>query len=113
MENVDASVVGLAGRDEMGIVAMYAALLDGKCHTLVLKDVPSTLDLPGAKDGRDASFEMLNALQVTDNYQVPALLHPTKIIFLGEMEDRYNWAVNVLRDIKLESSIEVVENLEN
>ncbi len=113
LENVDASAVGFAGRNEMGIIAMYAALLDGKCHTLMLKDVPPTLDLPGAKDGRDASFEMLNALQVTDNYQVPALLSPTKIVFMEEMEDRYNWSVNVLRDVGVEPSIEILKNTEN
>jgi hypothetical protein len=110
LENVDATAVGIAGRDEMGVVAMYAAFLDGNCNTLILKDVPPTLDLPGEKDGRDASFEMLNALQVTDNYQLPALLNPAKIIFLEEMEDGFNWSVNVLRDLGLEPSIEIVEN---
>lgn len=69
---------------------MYAALLDGQCQTLVLKDVPPTLDLPGEKDGRDASFELLNALQVTDNYQVPALLYLTRTIILGELLDPFN-----------------------
>ena len=113
LENVDASAVGFAGRNEMGIVALYAALLDEKCHTLILKDVPPTLDLPGAKDGRDATVELLNALQVTDNYQVPALLNPTNIVFLGGMENRYNWSVNVLRDIGTEPSIKIVENLGN
>ena len=113
MENVDASAVGIAGRNEMGVVAMYAALLDGKCQKLILKDVPSTLDLPGAKDGRDASFELLNALQITDNYQVPAILHPTEIIFLGEMEERYNWSVDILGNIGVEQSIKVRNTLED
>jgi hypothetical protein len=113
LENVDASNVGIAGRDEMGVVAMYAALMDGKCHTLVMKDVPPTLDLPGAKDGRDASFELLNALQIIDNYQVPALLNPTRVVFLGEMEDNFSWSVNVLDNIGVEPSIEVLKNLEN
>ena len=100
--NVDASAVGIAGRGEMGVVAMYAALLDGNCHSLFLKDVPPTLDLPGAKDGRDASFELLNALQITDNYQLPALLYPAKIVFQGETGDSFNWSLDVLNDIGLE-----------
>ncbi len=113
LENVDATQIGFAGRNEMGVVALYAALLDGECHTLVLKDVPATLDLPGAKDGRDASFELLNALQVTDNYQLPALVNPTKIVFLEGMEDRYNWSIDVIKDIGAEPSIEIIENLGN
>ena len=102
VENVDTSAIGIAGRGEMGVIAMYAALLDGSCHKLILKDVPPTLDIPGAKDGRDASFELLNALQITDNYQLPALLYPAKIEFQGESGDSFNWSLNVLRDIGLE-----------
>jgi len=113
MDNVDASKIGIAGRNEMGVVAMYAALLDGECHTLILKDTPPTLDLPGASDGRDASFEMLNALQITDNYQVPALLNPTKIFFLGELPDPYVWSVDVLKNIGAKTSISVVSKLDN
>jgi cephalosporin-C deacetylase-like acetyl esterase len=113
LENVDASAVGIAGRNEMGVIAMYAALLDSNCHTLILKDVPSTLNIPGAKDGRDASFEMLNALQITDNYQVPALLNPTRIVFLGAIEDNFNWPVDVLKNIGLEPSIEVLSKMED
>jgi cephalosporin-C deacetylase-like acetyl esterase len=113
LENVDVSAVGIAGRNEMGVVAMYTALLDGTCHTLILKDVPPTLDLPGEKDGRDAPFEMLNALQITDNYQLPALLNPANIIFLEEMEDRFNWSVNTLINIGIDPSIEVLKNLEH
>ena len=113
IENVEASKVGIAGRNEMGVVAMYAALLDGKCHTIILKDVPPTLDMPGAKDGRDASFEMLNALQITDNYQLPALLYPAKIKFLGEMQDPYNWSVEVLKITGGAESILVLTSLDD
>lgn len=107
LNNVDPSQTGIAGRNEMGVVALYAGLLDGQCHTLILKDVPSTLDLPGAKDGRDATFELLNALQITDNYQIPALLYPTEVKFVGDIQDPYAWSIEVLKKIGAEPSVSV------
>ncbi|MEN8227672.1 MAG: hypothetical protein ABFS38_05915, partial [Bacteroidota bacterium] len=59
-------------KEEMAAVAMYAALLDGNCHTLILKDPPATQDAPGRPDGQGAAIEMLNCLRITDLGQLPA-----------------------------------------
>ncbi len=63
LDGVDPEKMGIAARDEMTVVAMYAALLDGNCHTLILKDPPASQDSPSQPDGRGAAIEMLNCLQ--------------------------------------------------
>jgi len=78
---------------------MYAALLDGNCHTLILKDPPETQNCPSQPDGRGAAIEMLNCLRITDIYQLPALLMPAKIRFQGEIPEVYQWSEKVLLDL--------------
>lgn len=99
LEGIDPENIGIAARDEMTVVAMYAALLDGNCSTLVLKDPPSSQDKPSQADGRGAAIEMLNCLQITDLYQLPALLPPTKIHFQGEVPESYQWSAGLLNKL--------------
>jgi cephalosporin-C deacetylase-like acetyl esterase len=99
LDDVDPGKIGIAARDEMTVVAMYAALLDGNCHTLILKDPPASQDSPSQPDGRGAAIEMLNCLRVTDLYQLPALLTPTKIKFQGEIPETYQWSEKILSAI--------------
>jgi dienelactone hydrolase len=96
LEGVDADNIGIAARDEMAVVAMYAALMDGNCKALVLKNPPETQDKPSQRDGRGEATEMLNCLRVIDVYQLPALLAPVKIIFSGEIPVAYQWSEKVL-----------------
>jgi cephalosporin-C deacetylase-like acetyl esterase len=99
LDGVDPDKIGIAARDEMTAVAMYAALMDGNCHTLILKDPPASQDSPSQPDGRGAAIEMLNCLQITDLYQLPALLMPAKIIFQGEVPEAYQWSEKILSAI--------------
>ncbi len=99
LEGVDPGQIGIAAREEMCVVAMYAALMDGDCETLILKNPPATQDAPGRPDGRGAAMEMLNCLRVTDLYQLPALLSPAKIIYEGEIPESYQWSESVLNKI--------------
>jgi hypothetical protein len=103
LEGVDTGKIGIAARDEMTVVAMYAALLDGHCHTLILKDPPESQDSPSRPDGRGAAIEMLNCLRITDLYQLPALLVPAKIRFQGEIPEVYQWSEKVLKDLGKEN----------
>jgi hypothetical protein len=105
LDGVDPGKIGIAARDEMTVVAMYAALLDGHCHTLILKDPPETQDSPSRPDGRGAAIEMLNCLRITDLYQLPALLMPANIRFQGEIPEVYQWSEKVLGDLGKENMI--------
>ncbi|MEA3461447.1 MAG: acetylxylan esterase [Bacteroidota bacterium] len=100
LDGVDPGKIGIAARDEMTVVAMYAALLDGNCHALILENPPESQDTPSRPDGRGAAIEMLNCLRITDLYQLPALLMPAKINFQGEVPDSYQWSEEVLQTLK-------------
>jgi hypothetical protein len=52
--------------------------------------------LASSPGGRGAAVEILNCLRVTDVYQLPALISPADIIFIGEMPESYMWSENVL-----------------
>jgi hypothetical protein len=84
---------------------MYAALLDGDCHTLVLKDPRASQDTPGQPNGKGAAIEMLNCLRVTDLYQLPALLTPTNIHFQGQIPDSYQWSEDLLHNLGMDHII--------
>ncbi len=99
LEGIDPENIGIAAREEMTVVAMYAALLDGNCTSLVLKDPPASQDQPSQADGRGAAIEMLNCLQITDLYQLPALLLPAKISFQGGIPESYLWSEEVLNKL--------------
>lgn len=99
LESVDAGKIGIAARDEMSVVALYAALLDGKCKTLILKNPPASQDTASSPDGRGPAIEMLNCLRVTDVYQLPALLAPADILFAGTIPETYKWSENTLKKL--------------
>jgi cephalosporin-C deacetylase-like acetyl esterase len=111
LPDVDAGKIGIAARGEMASIALYAALLDGQCKTLILQNPPPTQDMAGNPDGRGDALEMLNCLQITDVYQLPALVHPTKTWFVGDIPDTYQWSFNTLKKLNLNTQIEMVENL--
>ena len=85
LEGINADSIGIAAKDEMGVVALYTALLDGNCKAVLLQDPPESQDVPSNPDGKGAAVEMLNCLKVTDVYQLPALIPETEILFKGEI----------------------------
>jgi hypothetical protein len=99
LPGVDGEKICIAARDEMTVVALYAALLNGGCHTIILKNPPSTQDTPSSKDGRGESIELFNCLRITDVYQIPALLFPMEIRFIGEPPSSYQWSKNVYKSL--------------
>jgi hypothetical protein len=96
LRGVDPEKIGIAARNEMAVVALYSALLDEKCKTLILKNPPASQDVASSPDGRGPAIEMLNCLRVTDVYQIPALLDNAEIVFIGELPDTYKWSENTL-----------------
>lgn len=96
LQGVDPDKISLAAEGDMAVVALYAALMDGKCETVILKDPPATQDSGSNPDGKGSALEMLNCLKVTDVCQIPALLAPTRSIFIEKVPEAYKWAEGVL-----------------
>jgi cephalosporin-C deacetylase-like acetyl esterase len=109
LKAVDPEKIGIAARDEMGVVALYAALLDGNCHTVILKNPPESQDLSSRPDGSGAASEILNCLKVTDVYQLPALIPATNITFKEPVPDSYLWSEKIRRNIGAKEFIRIVE----
>ncbi len=107
LNGIESGKIGIAARDEMSVVALYSALLDGKCSTLILKNPPASQDFPGSPDGRGPAIEMLNCLRFTDVYQLPALLTPAEIIFAGKVPDTYKWADTLLARLHLKPTTRI------
>jgi cephalosporin-C deacetylase-like acetyl esterase len=99
LDGVDPEKIGISARDEMTVVAMYAALLDGNCHSLILQNPPASQDMPSRPDGRGPATEMLNCLRITDIYQLPALLMPAEIKFQGVVPETYQWSEKTLEEL--------------
>jgi cephalosporin-C deacetylase-like acetyl esterase len=100
LSNVDAKNIGVAARDEMSVVALYAALMDGHCNRVVLDNPPATQDVTSDPAGRGPAMEMLNCLQITDVNRLPAILSPAKIEFLNSIPHAYDWANLVSSKVK-------------
>ena len=113
LPGVDSRQIGVAAGGEMAAIALYGALLDGDCHSVVLKNPPATQNSSSNKDGRGASIEMLNCLQITDVNQLPALIHPTQTVFIGSVPEPYQWSLRTLENIGQTKLIEQVESMED
>lgn len=96
LPGVDPEKVSIAARDGMGAVALYAAFLDEQCEQVILQNPPGTHDLPSPENGRDFALELLNVLRITDLYQLPALISPTRVVFEGDIPEAFNWSRDVL-----------------
>jgi cephalosporin-C deacetylase-like acetyl esterase len=97
LPGVDGSRVAIAARGEMGVVALYAALLDGRVTSIILDAPPATQNAPSERDGRGPAVEMLNCLRYTDLAQVAGLLYPAEIAVSGEVPATYGWTENLYR----------------
>ena len=96
---VDPTKISIAARNEMGVVALYAALMDGKCKSVILKNPPETQDQASDPGGKGPPTEILNCLRVTDVYQIPILLSPTTVTFSGEIPAKYQWSEDILEKL--------------
>jgi len=99
LDFVDPENTGLAAHGSMAAVALYAALLDGQCKEIILKDPPATQDAPSRPDGRGEAIEMLNCLRFTDVYQLPALLYPAEVSMTGQIPETYHWSARILEKL--------------
>lgn len=91
LPGVDPERVALAGRGQMAVVALYAALLDGKLEMVALDRLPATQNAPSDPDGTGSAIEMLNCLRFTDLPYVAGLLYPADLVFVGTRPESYRW----------------------
>lgn len=85
LAGVDHERIVLAGSGEMAVVALYAALLDGKIAGLILDQPPATLNAPDNIQGRPQFKEIINLLRYTDVAHTAACLWPMKLAVVGEL----------------------------
>ncbi|RJP31386.1 MAG: hypothetical protein C4527_08015 [Candidatus Omnitrophota bacterium] len=111
LESVDGETIAIAARGEMCVIALYAALLDGKVHTLLLQNPPPTQNAESAKDGRGEAIEMLNCLRITDLPQVAGIVWPTKVFFIGKPHENYQWAMETCQNIGQKERIGVLQGI--
>lgn len=111
LPDVDVGQIGIAARGEMASIALYAALLDGQCKTLILQNPPQTQDVASNPDGKGEALEMLNCLQITDVNQLPAMVHPTQTWVIGDLPENYQWSLTTLKKLNLNEQMEMVEDL--
>ncbi|MEX0883419.1 MAG: hypothetical protein WDZ72_08095, partial [Cyclobacteriaceae bacterium] len=97
LPGVDPQKVRLAAREEMGVVALYSAFLDEQCEQVILQNPPGSHDRESPVNGRDFPLELLNVLRITDLYQLPALVSPTRTVFEGDIPEAYTWSDEVLK----------------
>lgn len=107
LPGVDPAKISIAARDDMSVVALYSALMDGNCESLILRNPPETQDLASDTYGKGAAIEMLNCLRITDVYQIPALLSPAIIKFAGQIPPAYIWSQDLLAKIGMKKFITI------
>ncbi len=113
LPGVDHSRIALAARGEMAAVALYAALLDGKLHTLLIGNPPPTQNARSNEDGTGEAIEMLNCLRITDLPQVAGILYPTQVVFVGEPHTNYAWVNDTAVSLGIQDSIHTVDSIRN
>jgi hypothetical protein len=99
LPGVDPEKISIAARNDMAVVALYAALMDEKCVSLILKNPPETQDQSSSPDGKGQATEMLKCLRITDVYQIPALLTPATVTFKGAVPSAYLWSGEILEKL--------------
>ena len=97
LPGVDDAQLAIAARGEMGAVALYAALLDGRLKTVLLESPPASQDAASQPNGKGPAIEMLNCLRYTDLPQVAGLLYPAEVVISGEFPASYAWAADVYK----------------
>lgn len=100
LKAVEESHIAIAARDEMAVIAAYAALLDTRVQAVLLKNPPATQNAPSQVDGRGPALEMLNCLRITDVAQVTGMLFPRPIGLLGHVPDTYTWARDLYQTLE-------------
>jgi cephalosporin-C deacetylase-like acetyl esterase len=101
-EKIPATRVMLFGREDAGIVALYAALFDDRVSAVILGDPPSSHWQGPA---------LLNALRITDIPEVAGALAPREVIFLRATPAGFTETKELLKRIGNASALRVAGSL--
>jgi hypothetical protein len=85
-EKLSASSISLYGKDEMGIVALYAALFEERIKQVILSDPPASHWQRPA---------LLNVLRVTDVAEVAGALAPRRLVALTELPGAFDYTKRI------------------
>jgi len=111
VDGIDPERISIAAQDEMASIALYAALLDGNVHSVVIKNPPATQNVRTEPDGRDPALEMLNCLRVTDVSHLPGLLYPTRVHILGDTPETYQWAFDLSETLQRPDAVNAINSM--
>jgi hypothetical protein len=87
-EKLAASAISLYGKGDMGILALYAALLDRRIQQVILNDPPASHWQRPA---------LLNVLRVTDIPEVAGALAPRRLVSLTKLPDAFGYSREAYR----------------
>jgi len=82
-EGISAPSISIYGKDEMGIVALYAGLFDGRIDQVILN---------GAPGSHWRGPALLNVLRVTDIPEVAGALAPRRLVSLTKFPESFEHA---------------------
>lgn len=103
--------IALIGSGEMAVIAIYAALIKGGMHAVILHQPPPTHDEPSSPDGAGPAIELLNVLRHTDLPYAAGMLWPTLIYFLGPRPPAYVWTEELYRKLGRPGTIYKIKSL--
>ena len=87
-EKIAASPISLYGKGEMGILALYAALFDGRIKQIILNGPPASHWQRPA---------LLNVLRVTDIPEVAGAFAPRRLVSLTKLPATFDFAQRIYR----------------
>ena len=111
LEGVQDDKIAIAARDEMGVIALYAALLDENITAVILKNPPQSQNAASNPDGRGQAIEMLNCLRITDLPQVAALLYPSNISFVQTFPTAYLWTEDLYQKLGKAEAVQKISRV--
>jgi cephalosporin-C deacetylase-like acetyl esterase len=111
LPGVHPAQVSVAARGEMAVIALYAALLDGRLSTVMLDSPPATQNAASQPDGKGPAIEMLNCLRYTDAPHVAGLLYPAHVVIAGEFPSTYDWAEDLYRRLGVPGTFRRVKTM--
>ncbi len=80
--------ISLFGKEDMGILSLYAALFDERVQTVILSDAPASHWQHPA---------LLNVLRVTDIPQVAAAFAPRRLVSLTDYSKPFDYTRNIYK----------------
>jgi hypothetical protein len=87
-EKISAPAISIYGKNEMGIVALYAGLFDERVKQVIMSDAPGSHWRGPA---------LLNVLRVTDIPEVAGIFAPRRLVSLTKLPESFEHARNSYR----------------